>query len=84
MRTNGHAGAHVEFFRGLENPIGIKISKDVASSPESLKMAIDMIKALNPENKEGKIVLIIRFGARHVAEALPKLLEAVIDHGKHL
>lgn len=79
MRTNDTRGAHVEFFRGLENPIGVKLSKEVASSESSLMDLVQMIKVLNPDNQEGKLILITRFGARYVETALPKILKAVRD-----
>jgi len=78
MRTNMTGGAHVEFFRGLENPIGVKLQKEVANSPEDLKRLIEMIKLLNPKNEIGKLVLIVRFGARYVEDTLPKVLKAVL------
>jgi len=81
MRTNMVDGAHVEFFRGIENPIGIKLSKEVAASEEELKKLTDMIKMLNPKNEEGKLVLICRFGARYVEATMPKVLKAVLDEG---
>lgn len=79
MRTNMTDGAHVEFFRGLENPIGVKLSKEVAANEEELKKLIDMIKMLNPKNEAGKLVLIARFGARYVESTMPKVLKAVND-----
>jgi len=81
MRTNMTGGAHVEFFRGLENPIGVKLQKEVANSPEDLKRLIEMIKLLNPKNEIGKLVLIVRFGARYVEDTLPKVLQAVLKEG---
>jgi 3-deoxy-7-phosphoheptulonate synthase len=81
MRTNMIDGAHVEFFRGIENPIGIKLSKEVAATEEDLKKLIDMIKMLNPKNEAGKLVLIARFGARYVEATMPKVLKAVLDEG---
>lgn len=79
MRTNCTSGAHVEFFRGLENPIGVKLSKEIASNETELKKLIDMIKLLNPKNEEGKLILITRFGARYVEETLPKVMHAVAN-----
>lgn len=79
MRTNMTGGAHVEFFRGLENPIGVKLQKEVANSQEDLKRMIEMIKLLNPKNEIGKLVLIVRFGARYVEDTLPKVLKAVLQ-----
>jgi len=81
MRTNMVDGAHVEFFRGIENPIGIKLSKEVAATEEDLKKLTDMIKMLNPKNEAGKLVLIARFGARYVEATMPKVLKAILDEG---
>jgi len=81
MRTNSPGGAHVEFFRGIENPIGVKLSKEVANSETELKKLIDMIKLLNPKNEDGKLVLITRFGARYVEDTLPKVMDAVSNEG---
>jgi len=81
MRTNMVDGAHVEFFRGIENPVGIKLSKEVAATEEDLKKLINMIKMLNPNNEPGKLVLIARFGARYVEATLPKVVKAVLDEG---
>lgn len=81
MRTNMVDGAHVEFFRGIENPIGIKLSKEVAATGESLKKLVDMVKLLNPKNEAGKLVLITRFGARYVESTMPKLIRAINDEG---
>jgi len=79
-RTTQLDGAHVEFFRGLENPVGIKVGKEFAND-EELKNLISMIKILNPSNKEGKIVLITRLTARNVELLLPKIVKAVRDEG---
>jgi 3-deoxy-7-phosphoheptulonate synthase len=74
----------VEFFRGLENPVGIKVSKDFAASDEELSNLIKIIKVLNPENKVGKIVLITRLGARNVEAILPKIISAIKNEGTTL
>jgi 3-deoxy-7-phosphoheptulonate synthase len=67
-RTNSIDEAHVEFFRGVKNPVGIKVS-----SRTNLDNLIGTIKILNPKNKKGKIVLITRFGL----DSVPSLLEAI-------
>jgi len=71
-RTRGINDAHVEYFRGIENPIGIKMSSTM--DPHEIT---DLISYLNPQNSEGKIVLITRFGASKVEESLPTLVRAV-------
>lgn len=81
FRTCFLDGAHVEFFRGLENPVGIKVGKDLIVDEESVANLITMIKLLNPLNREGKIVLITRLGARNVETYLPKIIEAVKNEG---
>ena len=71
-RTRHLDGAHVEYFKGIENPIGIKVGPKFAPSE-----VLDLVKTLNPENEPGRITLICRFGADEVAECLPPLIEAV-------
>jgi 3-deoxy-7-phosphoheptulonate synthase len=70
-RTRQLDGAHVEFARGLENPIGIKISDNFVSNElESL------IRTLNPTNEDGKIVLITRMG-KNISKKLPVLVDMI-------
>ncbi len=76
-RTRGIDGAHVEYCRGIVNPVGVKIGP--TTTPSEL---IDTIDALNPRNEPGKLVLITRLGAAHAQAALPPLLEAVERAGK--
>ncbi|MBC7772746.1 MAG: 3-deoxy-7-phosphoheptulonate synthase [Pyrinomonadaceae bacterium] len=76
-RTRAIDGAHVEYFRGVRNPLGIKIGPGIA--PEELLRLID---TLNPDNEAGRIVLIHRMGARKVKGALPGLVEVVQRSGK--
>lgn len=71
-RTRQLDGAHIEFFRGIENPIGIKVGP--SADPKEI---IQIIQALNPKNKTGKVVLITRFGADKVEQHLPQIIEAV-------
>lgn len=71
-RTRMLSGAHVEFFRGIRNPIGVKIGAD-ANADEVLELC----QVLNPENEPGRLVLITRMGAMRVGSALPSLLQAV-------
>ncbi len=65
-------GPHIEFFRGINNPVGVKVGPSM--QPEEL---IRLIDALNPSNRPGKLVLIARMGAGRVADGLPPLLEKV-------
>ncbi|KAE9631827.1 class II 3-deoxy-7-phosphoheptulonate synthase [Parasedimentitalea maritima] len=75
-RTRQPDGAHVEFCRGVLNPIGLKCGP--TTSAEDLKI---LMSKLNPENEEGKLTLIARFGAGKVAEHLPRLVKAVQEEG---
>ena len=79
MRTAQLDGAHVEYFRGIRNPIGLKIGPSV--TPDQLLKTID---ALNPDNEPGRLTLIHRMGAAHIAEKLPPLLAAVKREGKRV
>jgi 3-deoxy-7-phosphoheptulonate synthase len=74
-RTNSINEAHVEFFRGIENPIGIKIS--TRSNFDDL---VKMITILNPKNKPGKIILITRFGCDYVLNYLETLCKKIIEN----
>ena len=68
-RTRQRYGAHVEFLRGIANPIGIKVGPDV--EPDELLRLCEM---LDPENRPGRLMLIGRFGAGRVGERLPQLM----------
>lgn len=74
-RTRRPNASHVEFLRGIQNPIGIKISG--TTDAEELRTILD---ALNPEKTMGRIVLICRMGAGVIPIRLPPLLRAVGDH----
>ena len=71
-RTRDLGGAHVEFFRGIENPVGIKLGP--SATPDEVLRLLDV---LDPKRTPGKIVLITRLGADLVEAALPKLVAAV-------
>ncbi len=75
-RTRQPDGAHVEFLRGVQNPIGFKCGPSI--TPEDLKQLIGI---LNPKNEPGRITLINRFGAGNVGEHLPKLIRTVAEEG---
>jgi 3-deoxy-7-phosphoheptulonate synthase len=72
MRTADVDGAHVEFFRGVTNPLGIKVGP--AMTPEWVQELIDR---LNPRNEPGRLTLIHRFGVNDIEQRLPSLIEAV-------
>jgi 3-deoxy-7-phosphoheptulonate synthase len=71
-RTRALDGAHVEFFRGIENPVGVKIGP--GANPGEV---VELARALNPRGERGKVALISRMGAERAAEALPPILEAI-------
>ena len=75
-RTRQLDGAHVEFLRGVDNPIGCKVGP-TATADEVLALC----EALNPDRIPGRLTLITRMGADNVAEALPPLLRTVDDAG---
>ena len=76
-RTRQVDGAHVEFCRGVGNPIGVKCGPSLA--PDEL---IALLDALNPQNISGRIVLIARFGADNVGKGLPPLIRKVQAEGR--
>jgi len=73
-RTRQIDHAHVEFFKGIANPIGIKVGPTTPTSD-----LLDLLRTLNPSKEVGKITLITRYGAGKVAELLPKHIRAVED-----
>jgi 3-deoxy-7-phosphoheptulonate synthase len=75
-RTRAVDGAHIEYFRGIRNPIGLKVGNSMA--PDEL---IDVIKILNPDNEPGRLTLIHRFGAEKIRAKLPVLADAVLRSG---
>jgi 3-deoxy-7-phosphoheptulonate synthase len=79
MRTADPAGAHVEFFRGIRNPVGVKIGPSI--QPETLKQIID---TLDPDDEPGRLTLIHRFGNEQIAQFLPPLIRAARETGKTL
>ncbi len=76
-RTRNPNEAHVEFMRGISNPIAFKVGPSI--SKDDLLRLLDV---LNPENEEGRITLISRMGAAKVEQLLPPLVEAVKQSGK--
>jgi 3-deoxy-7-phosphoheptulonate synthase len=75
-RTRQPDGAHVEFARGVQNPIGMKCGP--STTAEDLKM---LMAKLNPDNEAGRLTLIARFGAGKVGEHLPRLIKTVQEEG---
>lgn len=78
-RTRDLTDAHIEFFRGINNPIGCKVGPTM--QPDEL---IQLIDALNPDNEEGRLNLIVRMGADKIREYFPPLLKQVRDAGKNV
>lgn len=76
-RTRALDGAHVEFFRGIENPLGIKLGP--TSTPDQVLRLIDLV---NPKNEGGKLALVTRMGASRVADVLPGVVEAIKKSGR--
>ncbi len=71
-RTRNLTEAHIEFFRGIYNPIATKVGPTM--EPEEL---IKLIKILNPDNEKGRLTLIVRMGAKIIKNKLPRLITAV-------
>ena len=77
MRTAQVDGAHVEYCRGIRNPIGVKLGPGM--SADWLTALLDV---LQPDNEPGRLVLIHRLGAKQIAELLPPMIETVQRAGK--
>ncbi|KAL1820402.1 hypothetical protein DCAR_0416735 [Daucus carota subsp. sativus] len=76
-RTRQLEGAHVEFLRGVANPLGIKVSQKM--DPKEL---VKLVEILNPSNKAGRITVIVRMGAENMRVKLPHLIRAVRSAGQ--
>jgi 3-deoxy-7-phosphoheptulonate synthase len=76
-RTRALDGAHVEFFRGIQNPIAVKLGPGVTADK-----VLPLIDVLNPANEPGKLSLVTRMGASKVGDVLPRLVEAVTRAGR--
>lgn len=77
MRTADFSGAHVEYFRGIANPIAVKVGPGM--QPDAL---LELCRILNPHKEPGRLTLIHRFGATLINEKLPVLVE-VVKREKH-
>ncbi|MDO5642289.1 MAG: 3-deoxy-7-phosphoheptulonate synthase class II, partial [Paracoccus sp. (in: a-proteobacteria)] len=75
-RTRQPDGAHVEFCRGVQNPIGLKCGPTTTADDLKVLMA-----KLNPDNQPGRLTLIARFGAGQVGDHLPRLIRTVAEEG---
>lgn len=78
-RTRQVDGAHVEFLRGVGNPVGVKVGPSMDT--DQLLRLIDL---LNPDNDPGRLNLIVRMGAGQVGEHLPRLIRAVQGEGRQV
>jgi len=76
-RTRDLNGAHIEYFRGIKNPIGCKVGPSMKEDE-----LIRLIDTLNPLNEAGRLNLIVRMGAEKIAQYFPKLLARVQKEGK--
>ena len=76
-RTRQPDHAHIEYCRGIKNPLGLKCGPSL--TPDGL---LELIDLLNPENEPGRLTLIARFGADKVGDHLPKLVRAVKKEGR--
>lgn len=72
MRTAQIGGAHVEFFRGIANPIAVKVGPSM--TPEGL---VELAELLDPHREPGRLTFIHRFGQQRIAAGLPPLIEAM-------
>ncbi len=79
LRTNHPEGAHIEYLRGIENPVGVKVGP--GTTPETIARWIEL---LDPARQPGRLTLIHRFGASCIADALPPLIEAARAEGARL
>jgi 3-deoxy-7-phosphoheptulonate synthase len=79
MRTAQLDGAHVEYFRGISNPIGVKIGAAMDSG-----WLQGLVTTLNPQNQPGRLTLIHRFGAKDIEKSLPRMIEAVRQTGQQV
>ena len=78
-RTRQLDGAHIEFFRGINNPIGVKIGPN-----HSMDEVKKMLSILNPNNEWGRITLITRFGKDQIQDYLPGLIRGVEEEGQRV
>jgi len=78
-RTRELDGAHIEYFRGIKNPIGCKVGPSMEADE-----LVKLTEVLNPENEEGRLNLIVRMGASKISTLFPPLLRAIKAAGKNV
>lgn len=79
MRTADVSGAHVEYFRGIANPVAVKVGPDMRA-----EHLLELCAALNPDNELGRLTLIHRFGTKHIRAKLPALVEAIRKNNRQV
>src|SRR5260370_31708126 len=79
MRTANIDGAHVEYFRGISNPIGVKVG--AAMSAAWLQ---ELVHMLDPQNEPGRLTLVHRFGVKDIEQRLPAMIQAVRATGSQV
>jgi 3-deoxy-7-phosphoheptulonate synthase len=72
FRTAATTDAHIEYFSGIQNPVGVKVGPGMSE-----QWIQELVERLNPENQAGKLLFIHRFGAAKIAKELPGLIQAV-------
>lgn len=76
-RTRALDGAHLEYFRGIQNPVAVKIGPPI--TPDE---ALAICDRLNPQNAPGRLTFIVRFGAAKIADGLPPIVQAIQRAGR--
>ncbi len=79
LRTARPGGAHVEYFRGIANPVGVKVGEGIDAAALG-----SLVRTLNPDDEPGRLTLIHRFGASRIEAALPPLIRAVRETGRRV
>lgn len=79
FRTAATTDAHIEYFSGIQNPVGVKVGPGM-----SAEWIGELVERLNPNNEEGKLLFIHRFGVNKIADGLPQLIRAVQRTGRHV
>lgn len=78
-RTRQLDGAHIEYARGIENPLGIKVGPGLSGDE-----LIDLLDRVEPQNRQGRVTLISRFGAETIRDGLPVLIDRVQAEGREV